>query len=104
MEKMRIYPTDDYLTIADKIFFNFDVNHSCTVKGFVIDGESVVPKGKMVLEQLEKLDLAENCDKNKRRKRKKPTNSIGDFVSGKIWRWEERIQDGKIVFLIWRMQ
>lgn len=102
---VRIYETDDYLTMAEKIYYHFEVNQSCTIKGFVIDeNQEPIPKGKMVLDQIDKLDRAENYGTNSRRKRVKPQNSIGDFVAGKIFKWEERTQDHKIIFLIWRLQ
>lgn len=102
----RIYETDDYLTMAEKIYYHFEVNQSCTIKGFIIDEGEPIPKGKMVLEQINNLDRFENYDKSyrPRRKRVKPPNSIGDFVAGKIFKWEERIHDRKIIYLIWRMQ
>lgn len=103
----RLYETDDYLTMAQKIYDTFDVNHSCTIKGLVVDRDTqeVFPKGELVLEQINKLDIAENYDKRgKRRKRVKPKDSIGDFVAGKIFKYEKRIKDKKIIYLIWRIQ
>jgi hypothetical protein len=100
----RIYETDDYLTIGDKVYNSFEVNQSCTVKGFILDGEDVIPKGKLVLQHIERLDVAEHYNKQGRRKRVKPANSIGDYVAGKIFCYEERIKDKKIIFLIWRKQ
>jgi hypothetical protein len=92
--------------MGDKIYNSFEVNQSCTVKGFVIDEKNndVIPKGKLVLEHIERLDVAEHFNKQGRRKRVKPANSIGDYVAGKIFCYEERIKDKKIIFLIWRKQ
>ena len=105
LKTIRLYETDDYMTMADKIYHSFEVNQSCTVKGFVIcEDNEPIPKGKMVLDHIEGLDRAENYNSSKRRKRVKPPNSVGDFVAGKIFKWEERIHDRKIIILIWRMQ
>ena len=101
---VRLYETDDYMTMADKIYNSFEVNQSCTVKGFILDEGEPIPKGKMVLDHINLLDRSEHYDKHSRRKRVKPPNSIGDFVAGKIFKYEERIQDRKIIYLIWRMQ
>lgn len=101
---IRIYETDDYMTMADKIYNSFEVNQSCTVRGFIVDRNDVIPKGRLVLDHIDKMDKFDHLDKQSRRKRVKPPNSIGDFVAGKIFKWEERIQDRKIIYLIWRMQ
>lgn len=107
MNAVRIYETDDYMTMAEKIYKDFEVNQSCTVKGFIVDEkrDEVIPKGKLVLDHIKLLDTDEHVGKSGlRRKRVKPVNSIGDYVAGKIFKWEERIKDRKIIYLIWRMQ
>jgi len=103
----RILETDDYLTMAKKIYESFDLHHSCTIKGLVLDRDKqeFIPKGELVLEHINRFDIAENFDKRgRRRKRVKPANSIGDFVAGKIFKYEKRIKDKKIIYLIWRIQ
>jgi hypothetical protein len=103
----RILETDDYITMAQKIYETFDVHHSCTIKGLVLDRdkEVYIPKGELVLEQINRLDIAENYDKfGRRRRRVKPVNSIGDYVAGKIFKYEQRIKDKKVIYLIWRVQ
>jgi hypothetical protein len=101
---IRIYETDDYMEMAEKIYYHFEVNQSCTIKGFVFDEGEPIPKGKLVLDHINNLDKTEHYDKRSRRKRVKLPNSIGDYVAGKIFKWDERIQDRKIIYLIWRVQ
>ena len=102
---IRILEIDDYLTMATKIYFNFEVNQSCTVRGFIkFEDGDVKPKGEMVLDQIRLFDTADNVDKHGRRKRKKVENSIGDFVASKIFCFDKRIHDKKIIYQIWRKQ
>src|SRR5574337_186005 len=106
IKKNRIYESDTFAEAAYKIYNFFEVNQSCTVRGFVVDEEKeeVTPKGKKILEMLEYHDTQDNIDTKGRRKRKKLPNSIGGYVASKIFRYEERILDKKIIYLIWRVQ
>lgn len=109
-----ISPTDDVAVMAHKIYNDFKVGQSCTIKGFVFypgdyTEETPIPKGLAVKEQLDFLDREENVyvppnDLRPRRRRVKPPNTIGDFVAQKMFRWEESTRDGVIVYMIWRMQ
>ena len=103
-KQVRINDSDDYITMAEKIYHHFQLNQSCTIRGIAIVDKDPYPKGKMVLYEIEQLDKKLNYKNGKRRKRVKPPNSVGDFIAGKIFRYEERIQDKKIVYLIWRKQ
>jgi hypothetical protein len=104
MDNVRIYDTDDYLEMADKIYHKFDVLQSCTIRGWVYDGENAIPKGDLVLKQLEAYDKRYNVNSRNRRKRVKPENSVGDFVAQKIFRWDVRFHEHKPIYNIWRMQ
>lgn len=104
MEEVRIFESDDYMEMAEKIWMHFKVNQNCTVKGFVHDGDDIIPKGELVLKMLEQLDHRENVGKGNRRKRYKVDNSVGDFLAQKMFIWEKRVRDHQIYYLIWRRQ
>ena len=103
-EEKRVLLTDSVLMTASKIYYHFAVNQSCTVRGMVLVDDEPFPKGEQVIIELERLDRAHNFDKNNRRRRVKPENSIGDYVSQKMFIWEMRIHDKKPVYTIWRKQ
>jgi len=102
---IRIYDTDDYAECARKIFYQFDVNQSCTIVGWV--DEEIKPKGQLILDEIARLDKAENFKsqgKKMIRRRKVAPDSIGDYVAGKIFRFKSQIQGNEVKFVIWRMQ
>lgn len=103
-DAVRIFETDTYGEMSNKIFYQFEVGQNCTIKGFVYDGEMAFPKGELVIKCLEELDLHENVGTGNRRKRVKPPQSIGGFVAQKIFRWDKTTRDGKPIYSIWRMQ
>lgn len=105
----RVYDTDDYLDVAKKIFNEFEVGQSCTVKGVVIDEDNkeIFTKGEMVLKELRRLDSLVNVSITEggrlRRKRKILPNSIGGYVAHKIFKWA--ILEGSLEYYnIWRIQ
>lgn len=104
-----ILETDTVFQMAVKIFEEFNVNQSCSIKGFVtIESEKrVVPKGEMVIKELEEMfqhkfmNLAAG---RWRHKRKVLPNSIGGLVAQKIWKYKRDTRDGMIVYTVWRVQ
>lgn len=111
----RILTDDNYLQIAHKIFYEFDVLQSCRIDGWLeitgLDGKIVgtKPKGEWVLEQLKILDDSENIairpgDGRKRRKRVVLPNTIGGYVAHKIFGFKEEIINAVPKISIWRIQ
>lgn len=111
---MEILSTDTVFIIAKKIFEKFTIMQSCAIDGFVeMPDESIEHKGKMVLEELERLDKVHNFGNNTgarfkngiRRKRHRPDNVVGDSIAHKSFKWEMRILDNhKPRYTIWRIQ
>lgn len=105
----RIDLTQHPFYIAKHIYEIFEVGNSCTVKGFMIDGEDVISKGELVLTELTLRDRLENTntpigDKRPRRKRVQLENSIGGYVAQKIFKYEKRTIDKEYRVTIWRVQ
>lgn len=105
----RIFDTDDYAETARKIFYKFELNQSCTILGWVDD--EVQPKGELVLDEIKRLDKAENfvgraSGGKMIRKRKIEPDSIGDYVAGKIFKWKKVVitDTSELKYTIWRKQ
>ncbi len=103
----RIYETDSYIEIAEKIFNNFEIGTSCCVRGTLVNGEEVVSKGEYVLLHLRHLDSTQNIstprgDKRPRRKRVMLPDSIGGYVAQKIFKF--KIDDNGLKVTVWRIQ
>lgn len=103
-DKKRVLLNDTAYDTAYKIYTFFVVNQSCNVRGMVLVDDEPVPKGEIVLKELQALDTFDNVNSLNRRKRVKPANSIGDYVAQKMFIWEMRIQDKKPIYTIWRKQ
>jgi len=108
---VRIYDTDTLEETARKIFEEFEVNQSCTLRGveFVEAERKVYAKGKMVLAQLEYLDRIANTQKRGTRGgfariQRKPSNCIGGYLAHKLFRWSEETLNGEPCVTIWRIQ
>lgn len=106
-----VLATDNAHQMAHKIFYNFKLNQSCTISGWIqfIDIQDVMPKGDYVIKLLEKLDTMVNCNKSRsdgrmRRSRVKLPNTVGGFVAQKIFKWDVRIMDQIPRYTIWRIQ
>jgi hypothetical protein len=100
----RIYKTDDYLLMARKIYDGFDINQSCTVTGEVADGEKIYEKGRLVVDELRRIDRVDNCvvrDGKWSRRNIKIPDSIGGYEVQKAFRFVRR-EDGS--WVIWRVQ
>lgn len=100
---------DSIQDIARKIFNDFELNQSCTVRGFIEQDDELIPKGLMVVKELERLDVAKNWytapgESRKRRKRLKLANTIGGFVAQKIFRYEQKIVNKDMRYSFWRIQ
>lgn len=109
MEPIRITAEMTAGEMADAIFYKFEINQSCLIKGFVMDGEQLFPKGDVVLEMLERIDSKQNMMENgqasgMRRKRKKLPDSIGGYVAHKIFRFKKETIDREYRVTIWRVQ
>lgn len=105
----RIDLTLHPFSIAEHIYKKFEIGNSCTIKGFIIQGEDVISKGDLVLEELTLMDKLDNTntpigDKRPRRKRVQVPDSIGGYVAQKIFKFEKRIIDNTPRVTIWRMQ
>jgi hypothetical protein len=111
---VKIYDTDTYLEMAKKIYEHLEVNCSVSVFGFLTVPElsKVVPKGEMVLIELEKLYDKEYMTMrgpHKSRKYRFRDKSIGGPVLHPIFTWEKRVVDGKdgvkeVRYTIWKVQ
>lgn len=99
----------NWMQIAKQIYETFEVFNNITIGGAqLIDGE-YYPIGKLVCEELERLDRIDNTaphgnGKNIRRKRYKPNDWIGGYVSQKAFKFKEEVRNGKLIYTIWRMQ
>lgn len=98
-----------WLDYAREIFYDFKVGQSTTIKGFERVGEEqeLVPIGKLVVDELERLDLLENTRDEGgriRRKRYKPPNTVGGYVAQKIFRYKQETRNSKMIYQIWRLQ
>lgn len=104
---VKIYDVDTPQEIAKKIYEQFDVMASCSVYGFVVTEEKIIPKGELVLQEIKRLDELENISyfgKKKVRKYKYRKDSIGGTLAQKIFTWEKRIVDSEPRYTIWRFQ
>lgn len=106
---VKIFETDNYIEIAMKIFDDFDINQSCCIRGFVLDGEELIPKGNLVLENLRLIDERENTSKRthdgrRRRIHKMPKDTIGGYLAHKIFKHKTETREDGIVVSIWRIQ
>ncbi len=108
MEPVRIKDTDTYVEMAQKIFMYFELNQSCAIRGFIVEGDCSTPRGDMVLDVLERLDSSQNTYKEpgrkNRRKRKVLPESIGGWVAQKIFRYKKETTEGEYKVTIWRVQ
>ena len=110
METVRIYEEDNYIEVAQKIFYKFELMQSCFITGlFTGRDNQVLSKAKAVIDELTLIDEAENIntargDKRPRRKRVKPENSIGGDLAHKIFKYREDIKNGLPCVTIWRIQ
>lgn len=104
---MEILDTDTVHEIAIKIFKHFEINQSCTIKGYVVDisNEDVLEKGLIILNHLERLDIEENTTgKTHKRKGLKIRNSVGGFVAQKIFKFKREMRNNIPVYQFWRFQ
>lgn len=106
---IRIYDTDTIMDIARKVYFEFDINASCSISGFAIkeDEEKLIPKGELVVAAILGLYETENI-RISAGKRVKIWNykksSIGGPIAHKIFTWELRIVEKEPRYTIWRVQ
>lgn len=109
-EIIRVYESDSYDIIANKLYFKFELGQSCSICGFMMEeGDEPVPKGEVVIRELERMDKFYNMqskarDGKWRRRRVKPVDTIGDYNAQKQWRFKKTITDNKIKYDIWRTQ
>lgn len=110
---VRVLDTDNADEMADKIFFHFEVLQSCAIQGWIQiqmpDGDiQVLSKAEEVVRILNGLDEEHNClksaDGRKRRKQVKFENSIGGYVSQKIFKFSRGMVDDHVRYTIWRIQ
>lgn len=116
-----VLESDNYEITAKKIYYEFELNQSCTVIGWMSDDpeieggeglyqrvQKVVAKADEVLKELERIDNLENvrpCGAKKMtRKRKKLPNTIGGYVAHKIFKYNRVLSDGHVRVTIWRIQ
>lgn len=104
---MQILETDTLEQIANKIYFHAEVLQSFTVKGLSISGEEVKPKGRIVLDEIQRIFDIETRKwegHQFRRRRRTIRDSIGGYVAEKIFRWKIETIDSTIRYHIWRIQ
>lgn len=104
---VRVYDTDSILDVIKKIWEHFEINQSCAIYGFIMhEKESrLVPKGQVIIEELEKLDRMEHFRGEKERRRfVYRKDSIGGPLAHKIFTYEKRVVDNEPRYTIWRYQ
>lgn len=108
MSMVHIYDNDTVQDIAHKIWSMFDIGASCKVHGFVTFEDKLIPKGELVVKELEQMYedkfIKISSDGKKLRKYAFKANSIGGPIAHKIFTWEKRIVDKEPRFTIWRYQ
>lgn len=109
MQITRVYESDSFDEMARKIYNNFEIGQSCSITGFLMNITDPVPKGLMVVQEIERMDKYNNMhcnsrDRKWRRRRVKPEDSIGDYTAQKQWRFKKTVIDNKIKYDIWRTQ
>lgn len=105
----RIFDTDNPDVVANKIFNEFFLGQSCTIKGFimVIDKKKLLPRIDCVLFHLKELDRKADKDKRGTRNPKdyrKKKNTIGGYLCKKIFKYELCIRDGMPAGNIFRIK
>lgn len=102
---VKIFDSDNFAVTASKIWNDFEVFQSCTIKGFVeIWSEEIQPKGYLVVEELRRLDMRDNTKFDGRRRRRKKVilpNTVGGQVAHKIFKYKS---DENQTYVIWRIQ
>lgn len=105
----RVFDTDTWFETGQKCFYAMDVHQIVVVKGLErIDEHTILEKGKLVLEELERLDKLENFNNigagRMRRKKVKPVNTIGGELAHKIFKWKREVIENEPRYTIWRLQ
>ena len=107
MVTIRVLETDSIWETARKIYNDFAMHQSCTVKGIEIQGTKAICKGEEVIKELTKMDKDENIrqyGKKLSRIRKKLPNTIGGYVAHKMFKYASVTIDNDIRYQIWRIQ
>lgn len=90
---------------AGIIFEHFIIGQSCTITGYIEREDGFWSKGELVIEELKRLDLLNNCNQDTkgkfRRKRKILPDTIGGYVAQKIFKF--KITE-LTKYTIWRIQ
>ena len=103
----EIYQDEEPKKIAKKIFEDFELNQSCTIKGFVDNDGDLEAKGKLVCDEIRRLDKQLNIKPygtGMRRRRVVPENTIGDWIAHKTFKYQKTVLDSVIRYMIWRIQ
>lgn len=104
----RVLDTDTIPEMARKIFYDFEINQSCTIVGFVHVGLEIYSKGELVWREIKRLDEEENFVKCGRRKRILIPGSIGGPLAHKIFKHSQTLKEDEGIkvmrFSIWRVQ
>lgn len=101
---VQILSTDTYYEMAKKIYYQFEVGQSCTIKGFIWRKELPYAKGSGVLEELERMDKEEHTNIEGRRKRVKPKHTVGGYAKDKMFKYKRETRNGILMYTIWRLQ
>jgi len=105
---VRIYDTDTLHEMASKIYDKFEVMQSFSISGFVNTGEKLEPKGKIVLDYIDRLYKTDNVmitsDGKEKKKYKFEKDSVGGPIAHKIFKWNVRVVDKEPRYTIWRLQ
>lgn len=99
----------DVETIAKKIYYDFKVNQVCKIAGHKVFANDLIINGEKIIEAIRKLDEKENMNKQAkdgraRRKYRFHARAVGGPFAHKMFRWEKRIIDNEIIYIIWRIQ
>lgn len=105
----QLLETGTIADIAREIFYNFEINQSATISGFVtnVDTMEIFTRGEKIIENLERLDVTENFrneGKRMRRKQVKLPNTVGGFVAQKAFKWSSEKRGNTVIYRIWRIQ
>lgn len=105
---VKINELENNYQIALAIFDDFELNQSCTIKGFEKGPNGRLEiRGENIIKLLEDMDARSNMCKNGnriRRKRVKPPNTVGGYVAQKIFKYHHDIIDSEPRTTIWRIQ
>lgn len=90
--------------MGKKIWEGLEVGQSCTIFGFVDTGKKIIPKGRVVVEQIELWYKRMHVGEGDRRRYVFRGSSVGGPIAHPIFSYEYRVVDNEPRYTIWRYQ